>query len=46
MHINNIVIEGLLDMGVDMSIITSESWHPNWPLQEADVQFLKIGNLS
>ena len=29
MCINGIFIEGLLDMGVDVSIITSESWHLN-----------------
>ena len=34
---------GLIDTGVDMSIITPESWHPNWPLQEADVQFIGTG---
>ena len=28
-HINNIVIEELLDMGMDVSIITPESWHLN-----------------
>ena len=31
---------------MDVTIITPESWHPNWPLQEADVQFLGIGTLS
>ena len=44
--INGIAIVGLIDMGEDISIITPESWHPNWPLQEADVQFLGIGTLS
>ena len=43
--INNIVIEGLLDIGTDMTIIILESWHPNWPVQVADVQFLEIGTL-
>ena len=28
-----------------MTIVTTESWHPNWPLQETDVQFLGIGTL-
>ena len=46
MHINDIVIEGLLDTGVDVTIITPESWHPDWPLQEADIQLLGIGTLS
>ena len=27
--INGIVIVGLIDTGVDVSIITPESWHPN-----------------
>ena len=31
-YINNIVIVGLINMCVNMSIITPESWHPNWPL--------------
>ena len=33
-------------MGADVSIITPESWHPNCPLQEVDVQFLGIGTIS
>ena len=45
-QINYIVIEGLLDIGVDVTIITSESWHLDWPLQETDIQFLGIGTLS
>ena len=44
--INGIVIEGLLDPGVAVAIITPESWHPDWPLQEVDIQFLGIGTLS
>ena len=43
MHINGIVIVGKIDTGVDVNIITPESWHPNWPLQEADAQLLGIG---
>ena len=39
-------MEGLLDTGADVTIITPESWHLNWPLQEADVQFLGIGTIS
>ena len=38
-------IEGLLDMSADISIIISEPWHLNWPLQEVDVQFLGIRTL-
>ena len=44
-HINNIVIEESLDTGVDVTIITPESWHADWPLQEADIKFLGIGTL-
>ena len=38
-------IEGLLNTGTNVSIITLESWHMNWPLQEIDVQFPGIGTL-
>ena len=44
--INNMVIKGLLNMGLNVTIFTSESWHSNWPLQDADVQFLGIRTLS
>ena len=44
--INDIVIEGLLDTGADMSIITPESWHPDWSLQEAEIQLLGTATLS
>ena len=40
MHINGIVIVGLIDMGTDVSIITRESWCPNWSFQEADVHLI------
>ena len=29
-----------------MWLFAPESWHPNWPLQEAHVQFLGIGSIS
>lgn len=29
-----------------MPIITPESWHLNWPLQEVVVQFLRTGTIS
>ena len=44
--INGIIIYGLIDMDASVSIITPESWHWNWPLQEAGIQFLGIGTLS
>ena len=42
---NGIFVEGQLDPVVDVSIITPESWNPNWPLQEVDVQVLGIQTL-
>ena len=36
----------MVDTGVDVSIITPEIWHQNWPLQEANVQFLSTGTIS
>ena len=36
------VIVGLIGTCADVNIITPESWHSNWPLQEADVQFLEL----
>ena len=35
-------MKGLLDTGADVTINIPEPWHTNWPLQEADVQFLGI----
>ena len=32
---NNIIMKGLLDTSLNITIITPESWHSNWPLQEA-----------
>ena len=40
------VIVGLIDKGTDVSIITPESWHQNWPLQKADVKLFGIITLS
>ena len=40
--INNIAIEGILNIGVDGTIIIPASWHLSWPLKETDVQFLEI----
>lgn len=33
-------------MGADVTIITPESWHPSWPLQEVNAQVLRIGTVS
>ena len=35
-----------MDTSEDVSVISPESWHPNWPLQEVNVQFLGIGSIS
>ena len=35
-----------MKIGADVTIITPESWQQSQPIQEADVQFLGIGNLS
>ena len=43
--VDNIYIQGLVDMEADVSIITPQSWHARWPLQEVDIQFLGIGTL-
>lgn len=45
-QINKILIEGLLVMGRNVTLIAPESWHLNWTLQEADVHLLQIGVLS
>ena len=39
-------IKGLVDTGMDVTIISSESWQPNWPLECINVQFIGIGTLS
>lgn len=44
--LNNIIIEGHLYTGVDKTIITPESYHPNWPIQESNAQYLGIEILS
>ena len=31
---------------MDVTKIEPDSWHPNWPLQEVNVQVLGIGTLS
>ena len=43
---DTIVIDSVVDTGGDIVIIASESWHPDWPPKDANVQFLGIGTLS
>lgn len=45
MWINDVVIEGLIDTGADVTIIKPKSWHPNWPLQDVNIQFLETWTL-
>ncbi|CAI5796410.1 endogenous retrovirus group K member 10 Pro protein-like [Podarcis lilfordi] len=33
--INGIVLEGLIDTGADVSVISSSCWDPTWPLESA-----------
>ncbi|KAL6037706.1 hypothetical protein STEG23_029167, partial [Scotinomys teguina] len=40
------VLRRLVDTGADVTIIAPEFWHPNWPVQEVNVQLLGIGTLS
>lgn len=40
-----IEIKGIVDMGVDVTIISPKFWYPDWPLQEVSVQFLGIGTV-
>ena len=42
-RINDVVIEDLVATVEDVTLIAPESWHPNWSLQEVNVQFLGIG---
>lgn len=44
--INDTEVESLVDTIADVTIIPQTSRHPNWPLQESNVQRLGIGNLS
>lgn len=44
--LNGIEIEGLLDSGADVPIISQELWNPNWPLQRVSIQFSGIGTVS
>lgn len=46
LQINGTEIEGLVDTGADITIISPKSWHPYWSLQEVNIQLLGIGTLS
>lgn len=38
-QIHDVVIEGLVDTGADIGIISSKSWHSYWPLQNVMFSF-------
>lgn len=44
--VNNIEIEGMVDTGADVTIISPKSWPTSWPLQGVDMQFQGVGTLS
>lgn len=45
-QINIIEIEGLVDTGADIKLISSKSWYPGQLFQEVNVLLLGIGTLS
>ena len=45
-QMNGVDIEGLVDTGADVSILSQKSWNPDWPLQKVYTQFIGIGKLS
>ena len=38
-------MEGLVATAVDVTTISSELWHPNWPLQDINVQYFRESQL-
>lgn len=44
--VNNIEIEGMVDTGADVTIISPKSWPTSWPLQGVDMQLQGVGTLS
>ena len=44
-QINGVEIEGLVDTGADVTIISTKPWHIYWPLQEVNIKLLEIGTL-
>ena len=45
-QMNGIDIEGLVDTGADVTIISPKSWNSGYPLQQAYTQLTGIGRLS
>ena len=46
MLVNNIEIEGMVNTGADVTIISADFRPAGWPLQEVDIQFQGTGTLS
>ena len=46
MFINNIEIEGKVNIGADVTIIYAKSLPPDWPLWETDIQYQGVRTLS
>lgn len=45
-QMNGVNIEGLVDIGADVNILSQKSWNLDWPLQKVYIQFIGIGKLS
>jgi hypothetical protein len=45
-QMNGVNIEGLVDIGADVNILSQKSWNLDWPLQKVYTQFIGIGKLS
>ena len=45
-QMNGVEMEGLVDTGAAVSILSQKSQNPDWPLQKVYTQFIGIGELS
>ena len=45
-QMNGVDIEGLVDTGADISILSQKSWNPYLPHQKVYTHFIGIGKLS
>lgn len=46
LKLNSIEIEGLMDTGANVTVISQDSWNPPRPLLKVYTQFIGIGTLS
>ncbi|XP_051630137.1 endogenous retrovirus group K member 8 Pro protein-like [Manacus candei] len=42
-HPQKVKVEGLLDMGADVTIIASKDWSYSWPAQTTDIRVSGVG---